>query len=440
MSADNRPVSTECTGTDTAAAMASGAAGGAESALSAAGAAAASGVAPLAEGVDRMKKLASMLIGAGLLICVVTLFFEGGLDRFGFAYLWGFAFLWTVVLGCLFFVALQHVTHAVWSVVVRRIAEMFAAPIGVVALLFLPVALFALLPGSFSVFPWSDPGVVTGDALLEGKRPYLNVPFFIARAALFFVIWTLFTNFFVKRSLLQDEGVGGEAATKAMRRWSAPFIVIFALTITFAAFDWLMSLEPHWFSTIFGVYIFAGMTLVGLAVITIAVVWMRAKGRLGDRIVTDEHLYSLGALTFAFTCFWAYIGFSQFMLIWYGNIPEETVYYMHRIDNGWLGISLLVVALRFVLPFFLLLSRDAKMNPKLLVTTSVVVIVGQFVDLYWLIMPQAHSAAPRLGWQDFGPPLIAIGVLIFCMARFLKRHRTMAVGDPLFKESCEFYL
>lgn len=394
----------------------------------------------LAERLGPMKKGALILILAGGILSLIALLGEGSRDRFGYAYLLGFTFCWSVVLGSLFFVALQHVTRSVWSVVLRRVAEMFAAPMWVVALFFVPIILFAFLHDQFSLFPWMNPEIVEGDHVLEGKTPYLNGWFFTLRAAVFFLIWIGYTTFYVRLSLRQDEGGTGESATLRMRKLSTIFMPIFALTATFASFDWLMSLEPHWFSTIFGVYIFSGMVLSGLAAITIGVMWLRAKGLLGDGIITRDHLYSLGAFLFAFTCFWAYIAFSQFMLIWYGNIPEETIYMLHRAEHGWIGITLLLIAARFVLPFFLLLSRDAKMNPRTLVTTSVLVLAGQLVDLYWLIMPQIHGESPKLSWQELGPPLLLTGILILYIGRFLSRHRTLAVGDPLFEKSREFHL
>ncbi len=379
------------------------------------------------------------LIAVGLALTVLALFGEGAPRRFGFAWLWGAAFVWAITLGSLFFVGLQHVTRAVWSVVVRRVAEMFAAPIWVVAILFVPVLLFAVFYEPFGLFPWADPEVVTGDHLLEGKKPYLNQVFFLARGAFFFLVWIGFSLFFVRRSIAQDNG-GGEALTVGLRKVSAPFMLVFALTVTFASFDWFMSLEPHWFSTILGVYVFAGMTVASLSAISIAVIWLRATGRLDAAVVRNEHLYSLGALLFAFTCFWGYIAFSQFMLIWYGNIPEETVYFIHRTEHGWLGVTIALVVLRFVLPFFLLLSRGAKMNPRRLVVASAVCLAGQLLDLYWLIMPQLFSDGPRLGWQEFGPLLFMIGILIFYAARFVSRHKALPVGDPFFEKSRGFRL
>ncbi len=393
--------------------------------------------APAAEsgGSGKLKTIALALIALGGVLSLLAYMDEGGKTRFGFAYLLGFLFCWAIVLGSLFFVALQHVTNSVWSVVVRRVAEMLAAPIWVLALLFIPLLAFALLNKDFGIFPWMR---AEKDALINHKAPYLNDTFFLIRTVAFFVIWIAFAFFFVRGSVRQDEGGEGRVkGTKRMRNVSGPFLIIFGLTATFAAFDWVMSLEPHWFSTIYGVYVFSGMFLSALAAITIAVLYLRQNGTLG--FVNANHLYSLGGLLFAFTCFWAYIAFSQFMLIWYGNLPEETVYYVKRIKNGWMPITLAVVFLRFILPFFLLLARGAKMDPKRLMGVSVLVLVGQLVDLYWLVMP-AQGDGPVLGWQELGPTALFTGVLLLYVGVFLGKHKAVAAGDPLFEKSRDFHL
>lgn len=360
-------------------------------------------------------------------------------QRLAFAWVWGFAFVWTIVLGSLFFVAIQHITRSVWSVIFRRVAEMWVAPAWLVGLAFIPLAVFVLAFGAHSAYPWADPAVVTGDHLLEAKKNYLNPNAFALRAAIFLLLWIGFAAYFVKNSLAQDAGGAGERSAGKMRTASAPFLIIFGLSVTFASFDWLMSLDPHWFSTIYGVYVFAGMTLSGLAVITLSVVWLSAKGKMGS-VVTGDHLYSLGGLLFAFTCFWTYIAFSQFMLIWCGNLPEETLFFIHRVEHGWKPVTLALIAVRFVAPFLLLLSRTAKMNPGRLAFVSVLVLVGQLLDLYWLIMPCAEGHGPRLGWQELGPVLLLTGLLVFCVARFLTKHRILPSGDPLFEKSRAFHL
>ena len=226
---------------------------------------------PSAEQFGPLLRIAQGLIGIGVLLSLVAIWRDA--DRFAFGYLWGFSFLWTLVLGSLFFVALHHVTHSVWSVVIRRVGEVFAGLMPVVGLLMIPVFIFAFFSHTFALYPWSNAEIVHGDHVLESKSLYLNIPFFVARGLVFTAIWVIFARLFVGLSLRQDSGELGEDATLRMRKWSPLFMLLFALTITFASFDWLMSLEPHWFSTIYGVYVFGGMGATGLAAITLAVVW-----------------------------------------------------------------------------------------------------------------------------------------------------------------------
>ena len=405
-----------------------------------------------------LKKVALALVVLGILLTVIGFVDAAHRGRLAYGYLLAFVFVWSIVLGSVFFVALQHITGSVWSVVVRRVAEMFASPMWLVAILFIPVLVIALVPGDDPMFPWATGTEVAhaGEAgagdhghdhhgdhaavLLEKKAPYLNVPFFILRTIVFFLIWIVFAGIFVKTSLKQDDGSVGAEASARLKGLAAPFMILFALTVTFASFDWLMSLQPEWFSTIFGVYVFSGMTLAALAAVTLGVVGMRAKGWLPEDLITPDHLYSLGALLFAFTCFWAYIAFSQFMLIWYGNIPEETFWFADRFENGWLTVSWLLAGVRFVVPFFLLLPRGAKMNPRRLAQASVIILVGQWIDLYWLILPQAQGDHPAVGWQELGPSLLLTGILVWFVSRFVGRQRLAAVGDPLFEKSRHFHL
>lgn len=390
-----------------------------------------------------IRRLALVLLVVGALVSLPAFLSEDGRARVGSGYLLGFTFVWSIVLGSLFFVGLQHITRSVWSVVLRRVGEMLSAPMWLIALLFVPLVAFALLHDSFGVFSWLDPDKVKIDPLLQHKAPYLDATFFVIRGVAFFLIWVLFARAFVRGSLRQDDGAdGGDTSrgTQRMRSLSAPFLLIFGLTATFAAFDWLMSTDPHWFSTIYGVYVFSGMTVASLAAITLGVVYFRKQGWIGDGLVKSDHLYSLGALMFAFTCFWAYIAFSQYMLIWYANIPEETLFFAHRLDHGWGAVTGAVALLRFVVPFFLLLGRPSKSDPKRLVLVSLLILAGQLLDLYWLIMPQVHAHGPVLGWAEIGPSVLLTGVLLLAVARFAGRHRLVAVGDPLLDKSREFHL
>lgn len=377
------------------------------------------------------------VVGAAL--CLAALAVDGARGRFGFAWLWGFAFGWGTVLGSLCFVGLQHLTHSLWSVVVRRVAEMLASPMWVMGMLFVPVLIFGCLANTFQLYPWLDAAQVQHEPLLAAKRAYLNAPFFLVRAIVFFAVWIAFAAYFVRSSLKSDVG-DGVTRGLAMRRWSAPFMLLFGVTVTLAGVDWFMSLEPKWFSTIFGVYIFSGIFLAALAAITLLTLGLDRSGRLGRGLITRDHLYNFGALQFAFTCFWAYIAFSQYMLIWYGNLPEETFYLHDRLVGGWLGVSVGLVIVRFVVPFLALLSRRAKTNRKVLGWVSIIVLAGQLLDLYWLVMPAGRRAAPAFGWQELGPLLLTIGLLLWSVSRFLGRHPPVAVGDPLLEQSRQFRL
>ncbi|MDF1700634.1 MAG: quinol:cytochrome C oxidoreductase [Planctomycetota bacterium] len=383
------------------------------------------------------------MIGGGLLAFGAILsgiaFSQDG-NRFGFGYMIGFAFVWAIVLGSLFFVALQHATSSVWSVVLRRVGEMLASPMILLAILFIPLALTALLNPETTIFPWRNPTTEMAEHAVHVKGSYLNESGFIIRTLLFFAIWIFFTWFFVSGSLKQDGG-GKESLTERMRRFSPIFLILFGFTVTFASFDWLMSLEPNWFSTIYGVYVFGGMTLSALAAITIGLHLLKRNGKIAPELIRGDHVYSLGGLLFAFTCFWGYIAFSQFMLIWYANMPEETVYFTKRLDHGWGGVTVALAFIRFVIPFFMLLSRQTKMNLGRLAGISAFILFGQLVDLYWLVMPNYFGAdGPGLGYQEIGPVLLFSGVLLLAVGRFMGRHAMVASKDPGFEASKQFHL
>ncbi len=373
------------------------------------------------------------VVGAGM--CVAS--FMQDKTTFAFSYLLGFMFAWTIVLGSLLFVALQLVTNAVWSVVLRRIAEIFASMMPVLAILFIPIVVLA---GPAHLFSWMNAEHMAADPVLSGKQAYLNFPFWAARAGIFFLIWIGFSVFYIRTSLGQDKGKGGVEATQKMRARSTIFLPLFALSLTFASFDWLMSLEPHFFSTIFGVYMFGACVLSSLAAITLGLLWSEKQGLIGKNILRKDHLYSLGSLMFAFTVFWTYIAISQMLLIWYANMPEETFWFVDRWKGGWMPISLLLILLRFVIPFFALMSIYAKKSRFMLCFMSVVILIGQFVDLFWLIIPEMPEGLGYPWWQCIGATLFTSGVLIIGFGRFISKHPAVAAGDPLLEKSCDFHL
>ena len=281
----------------------------------------------------------------------------GNPKQFFFSWLVSFLFFMSLALGALFFVLIQYAAQGGWGVVLRRIGETVFSTIPVMAVLFVP-----LLFGLHDLFEWSHADAVEHDALLAWKSPYLNVPFFLIRAALFFVIWSFIAVFYSRGSRSQD-ATGDHNVSARLRKFAGPAIIVMALTQTFAAIDWIMSLTPHWYSTMFGVYFFAGSWLGFIALLSVVVPAMRGAGLL-DTVISREHMQDIGKFLFAFTAFWAYIAFSQYFLMWYGNLPEETIFYKARMEGSWLTVSLVLLFGHFVAPFFYLMGRSVKRNGR----------------------------------------------------------------------------
>lgn len=361
-------------------------------------------------------------------------------------FLMTFVLLAHVGLAGIFFVALQYATGAGWSVVVRRVAE-------AVAYALIPAALMApfLLFGASTLYEWARPEVVAHDLILQAKAPWLNLEFFLGRTGFCFVLWLGFVAAILRHSRMQDSD-GDIAHTKANVRLSAIFLVIFGLTVSMTSFDWLMSLEPHWYSTIFGAYGFAGLFQSGLAVITALVLLLRRAGYYrrelypclgapeeGAHVVTEHHLHDLGKLLFAFSCFWAYLWFCQYMLIWYTNIPEETVYFARRQSGGWQILFVLNLIVNWVVPFLALLSRHTKRNPNALLVVVVMVLFGRWLDLYVMIMPVFHSD-PGLSVWDLFTPIATVALLLPVILHPLRTVPLVPARDPYLSESLRHHV
>lgn len=352
-------------------------------------------------------------------------------DQFFHSYLTAYVFWLTVSLGGLFFTMMHHLTGAVWSVVLRRIAEIIMITTPVMAILFIPIIF-----GIHNLYHWSHGEAAAADELLAHKSPYLNTTFFIIRAVVYFTIWILLARGLYIVSLRQDEGYD-YGQVKKMRWVSALGMVLFAISVTFAAFDWLMSLDAHWYSTIFGVYVFAGALVAIISVLIILAAVFRRFGIL-DAEVTYEHYHDLGKLLFAFMVFWAYMAFSQYFLIWYGNIPEETIWFMHRWEGSWKAITMLLVLGHFVIPFFILIVRGTKRNLKALTFMAAWLLVLHWVDLYWIVFPSLHHHGADFSWMDL-TAFIGIGGLFLSMfVRRLAKHPIVPVSDPNLKRSMKF--
>lgn len=416
----------------------------------------------------RLDELGPRWMTAGLVIGVIGIaasLFLGWQDpdpsRAFKAYLLNFVFVVSLALGGLFFVFLQHLVRAGWSVVTRRTAEAISTNFAWLWLLFIPIAALFFMEGkAATLFGWADLHSLhhAEEVLVEKKAGYLNVQFFLIRAGIYFAFWILASRFFFKTSVRQDS-TGDPRLTSRMQRWSAPTAILFALTLTFAAIDWVMSLSPAWFSTMFGVYFFAATCTGFFALNIITILALQSQGRL-TRVVTTEHFQDMGKLLFAFgIVFWAYIGFSQYMLIWYANLPAETGWFMPRHMHGWGWVSLALLFGHFVVPFVLLISKHPKRMKAGLLFGAVWMLALHWLDLYWLVMPeiphQIHDAGVHTiselarvttpadvnyGWKIYDFTwLIGLGGLFMAWTvNQLRRVELIPVRDPRLQESLAF--
>jgi hypothetical protein len=366
-------------------------------------------------------------VGGALALASYAVF---GPARFWANYLVWFLFLFTLALGALFLVALEHLVAARWSVPLRRIPERLASmlvPLTAVAL----VALGALPV----LYPGTRPEAAK-DPVLAGKAAWLGVPFFSARVAICLALGILAAGVLVRGSLRQDRSRDPRYNVRA-RRFAPVAMAIFALVVTQAAFDWIGGLEPGWYSDVIGVYLFAATFLAALAGTVLALLYLQGQGRL--RGIRFDHMYSLGGWLFAFTVFWAYIAFAQYLLMWYGNLPDEVMWYQARSGPGWLAVTLLLALTRFFIPFFALVPRDAKGDPRRLRWVALVVLASHWIDLYWLVFP-ALGRTPVCSWPELGFALFFLGGALLWLRSAMERGEDMPVGDPFLKEGLEFRL
>jgi hypothetical protein len=373
-------------------------------------------------------------IGAGLALVGVVgcaVLGMGNPKQFFFSWLVSFLFFLSLALGALFFVLIQYAAQGGWGIVLRRIGETVFATLPVMAVLFLPVLL-----GLHDLYEWSHPGITEQDALLHWKAPYLNVPFFLIRAALFFGIWSFIAVLYYRGSRGQDT-TGDPGVSARLRRFAGPSIIVLALTQTFAAVDWIMSLTPHWYSTMFGVYFFAGSFVGFIALLSVLAVAMQKAGLL-DTVISADHLHDVGKLLFGFTVFWTYIAFSQFFLIWYANLPEETVWYQARMEGSWMTVSIVLMVGHFVAPFFYLMGRTVKRKGVTLAIGGAWVVAMHFVDLYWQVMPTLHPEGINPSILDVAAFFAVGGSFVAAASWLLRRQALVPIRDPRLAESLAF--
>jgi hypothetical protein len=379
--------------------------------------------------VERLALIALAIVGA--ITAVVGA--ASAPDRLWASWLLVSYYIIGVALAGLCFVAIHYTTGASWSVAVRRVAEALAA-----TLLFAIVLLAVVFIARPQLYSWMNANSLGSptDTALAFKRFWLSRPFFLERAAGYAFVWTLFA-FAIRRCSRKQDLDGDPRWTRANVRLSAAFLVVFGVTFTLASVDWVMSLEPLWFSTIFSVYNFAGLFQSGLAALILVSLWLERQGSLRN-VLNDEHLHDLGKLLIAFSIFWVYIWFSQYMLIWYTNIPEETTYFLRRLHGQWHVLFIANVAFNWLVPFVLLLRRDAKRHRTTLALVAAVVLAGRWLDLYLMIFPSVVGEAPRIGLWEIGLTAGGIGCFGLVLVWILRGAPAVPIADPQLAESLQY--
>ena len=371
----------------------------------------------------RLRSRALALIFIGAIATIVGLFVAP--ERTWSSLLLNGFYVVALSLSAVFFLATQRLTGARWSASLRRVPEAFAMALPVLVPLIL-----ILYFGRQHLFAWSLPGAFAHEPSFAGKIRYLQTPWVFTRMAVVLLLWSGFALWFRRMSLRQDREPGQSLALhQRMTNWAALFLPMFAITLTVAAYDWLISLDTRWFSTMFSVYVFAGMFVQGIAAITLAVVTLKERGPLATT-VTEHQLHDLGKMLFAFSVFWAYIWVGQYLLIWYGNIPEEITHFMSRTNGAWLYVFAVNFILNFVVPFTVLLSKPAKCNTKVLRIVCLVVLFGRWLDIYLLVMPSLWSA-PILGLIEVPIAAGYIALLYLLFVHNLARAPLAPLHDPI---------
>jgi hypothetical protein len=357
------------------------------------------------------------------------------------AYILNYSYVLSLALGALFFVMLQHLTRAGWSATVRRLAEHVSATLPLLAVLFVPI-LIPVLFGMGDVYEWTNHETAPAGhrELLEHKAPYLNTGFFLGRCAFYFVVWILLARFFYRTSVAQDAS-GDVALTEKMQWWSAPGMLLYAITVTFFSVDVLMSINPLWFSTIWGVYFFSGAVVGFFSLLALLILTVQGRGLL-RRAINVEHFHDVGKLAFAFVVFWAYIAFSQYMLIWYGNIPEETGWYLARQSSSWwVGVSLLLLFGHFVAPFLAMISRWTKRRRAPLALAGIWLLLMHWLDLYYIVVPRDPKLAEGLAPLNVADVALLFGLgglFVFALFRQMGKASLLAEKDPWLPEALAF--
>ncbi len=379
----------------------------------------------------RLKTASYALTGVGLIVFLVGVL-KNPKDLWP-AYLTAFFFVSCLGLGGLFWAAINHISKAGWSVSIRRIAESMTS--------FVPVMIvgsLVLLGGLKYLYSWMDPEVLASNYLVAAKTAYLNQPFLIVRLLVFGFGVLIFRNIIVGNSIKQDAN-GDVQYTHKNVGWSIGYILFFAIAFSMFSVDLLMSLLPTWYSTIFGIYAFSGMFQSTLALFILMLIYIKRKGYVRGYYGV-EHIHDVAKFMKGFTVFWAYIAFSQFMLIWYANIPEETEFYLLRFQGGWTAVSIALLVFKFIVPFLALLPRAAKRNEAHLILVSILILVMQYLDVFWLVGPNFHDGHLQFGIYHLGALALFLGLFISVVISFLQKNGLVAVKDPRMHEALNHHV
>jgi hypothetical protein len=375
-----------------------------------------------------LKRLQQRVLPVGVvLFAILVIGFLSNRGQFFRSYLFAFSFWSGISIGSLALLMLQHLTGGGWGFVIRRVLEAATRTLPLMLLLFLPI-----IAGAHWLYPWTHAEeIAKSPALVEKTRLYLNLQFFVVRAAIYFAIWLLLAFFLNRWSLLQDETADPQF-TKRMRVLSGPGMVLFVFTVTFASIDWFMSLDPEWSSTIYGFIYVASWSLSALAFV-IAALAVLTKYEPLKTVVAPVHFHDLGKLLLALVMLWAYFAFSQFLIIWSGNLPEEIRWYLPRTRGAWGAIALAVVVLHFAFPFLFLLSRSLKRNPHMLALVAGLILVMRLLDLLWMITPNFTGEHFHISWMDIVAPLAMGGLWLGVFGWQLNKRALVPINDPQFE-------
>jgi hypothetical protein len=379
----------------------------------------------MSDGIARFRLPAFFVGAAALGVCAIGGFFAPA--QFFHSYLFAFLFWAGVALGCLAVAMLHHVTGGAWGLPIRRPLESGSRTLPLLAVLFLPIAV-----GARRLYEWADPAAVARDPVLQHKSAYLNVPFFLGRAVLYFAAWFALA-YFLNRWSLEQDATGDRPIARRLQLLSSGGLILYGLTVTFASIDWAMSLEPHWFSTMYGVLFIAGQGLSAFAFIILVLVLLSGSPPLAG-YVGPKHFHDLGKLMLAFVMFWAYVSFSQYLIIWAGNLPEEIPWYLRRLQGGWGWIGAALLVFHFILPFLMLLPASANRNPRTLAAVAGLVVLMRLVDVFWLTKPAFGGVRFRLHWMDLLAPIGIGGLWLATFLWQLGKRPLLPVNDPEFQQ------